>query len=132
MVQVSVVPQWVQRNPDGWEPKASPHPSGLSGWVGEKFDSGRLTAAELKPNPKMLAPFVMVNEASIVPLVSRVNVTDPWLVTGFPLTSMVNWPVTESAKAPTLSRQRHNTSDPAAVGCRTVALDAPAGRGIRR
>src|ERR1019366_1483588 len=109
MVQVSVVPHWLQKNPDGWEPKLSIQPSGLSGWVGEKFDSGRLAVAELKPNPSILAPFVMVKEASIVPFISRVKVTNPWLATGFPLTSIVNWPVTESAKAPTLSRQRHNT-----------------------
>src|SRR5450759_1362429 len=111
MVQVSVVPQALQKNPDGCRPKLSDQPNGLSGWVGEKLDSGRSTVSELKPNPMIVAPFVMVNEASIVPLLSRVKVTNPWLVTGFPLTSMLNWAVTESAKAPMLSRQRHNTKN---------------------
>src|ERR1019366_592492 len=94
----------------------------LAGRVGEKFDSAISTAAELNPNPTIVAPFVMVNEASIVPLVCRVKVTDPWLTTGFPFTSMVKSPVTESAKAPTLSRQRHNTKNIARRWCMKSAL----------
>src|SRR5664279_5215355 len=94
----------------------------LSGWVGEKFDSGRSDASELKPNPRILAPFVTVKDAAIDPSMLRVKVTDPWLVTGFPLTSMVNWPVTESAKAPTLSKQRHNTKKIARRRCMKSAL----------
>jgi hypothetical protein len=89
MVQVSVVPHELQKNPDGWEPKKSDQPSGLSGWVGEKFDSGRSIVSELKPNPRILAPFVMVKEASIFPP-TRVKVTDPWLAT-VPPVPMVNW-----------------------------------------
>src|SRR5664280_2973864 len=122
MVQVSVVPQALQKNPDGWRPKASDQPSGLSGWVGEKFDSGRSGVSELKPNPRILAPFVMVKDAAIDPSMLRVKVTAPWLVTGFPLTSMVNWPVTESAKAPTLNKQRHNTKKIARRRCMKSAL----------
>src|ERR1035437_160592 len=122
MVQVSVAPQALQKNPDGWSPKASDQPNALSGWVGEKFDSGRFAVSELKPNPKILAPFVTVNEASIDPSACRVNVTNPWLVTGFPFTSIVNWPVTVSAKAPTLSKQRHNTKNIPRRRCMKRAL----------
>src|SRR5271169_3411983 len=124
MVQVSVAPQEVQANPDGCVPKASDQPNIFVGWVGEKFDSGRSNTDELKPNPRMLAPLVTVNEAAIVPSGLRVKTTKPWLVTGFPLESMVKSPVTESAKAPILSRQRHKTkSNP-----RRRCIEAPSYR----
>src|SRR5208283_4261788 len=105
MVHVSVGPHWVQRNPDGWVPKSSPQPNGLSGAVGEKFDSGRSAVSELKPNPIMLRPLVTVKDAAIDPSGLRVKVTNPWLLT-VPPGEIVKSPVAESAKAPTLSKQR--------------------------
>src|SRR5450759_4384603 len=122
MVHVSVAPHWLQKNPDGCRPKASDQPNGLSGWVGEKFDSGRFAVSELKPNPKMLKPLVTVKDAAIDPSGLSVKVTNPWLVTGFPFTSIVKSPVTVSAKAPTLSRQRHNTKNNARKRCMKIAL----------